>query len=169
MVEWKGHASFIDIAAQTVKHHPRTHFFVTGEVIDQGYYKFLNDKIKENNLDAFFTFTGFVEDTESFISGLDIVVHTARNEPFGRIVAEAMCLGTAVVAYDCGGPAEIITNGETGLLVPHGDVDEAVKQILYLINNPASKVEIERNAREYSSRHFDMKEYITKFEHLLHT
>ena len=42
-------------------------------------------------------------------------------EPFGNVVTEAMARGTAVVASAIGGPAEIIDDGRTGVLVPPGD------------------------------------------------
>ncbi len=43
-------------------------------------------------------------------------------EPFGLVAAEAMMRGTAVVATDSGGLCEQVVDGETGLLVPAGDV-----------------------------------------------
>ena len=43
-------------------------------------------------------------------------------EPFGLVVAEAMMRGTAVLASDLGGPAEVVDEGRTGRLVAPGDV-----------------------------------------------
>jgi len=37
---------------------------------------------------------------------------------FGNTVIESMACGTPVVAYDRGGPAEIVENGQSGILVP---------------------------------------------------
>ena len=50
------------------------------------------------------------------------VAPSLLEEPFGNVVAEAMMRGTAVIATGHGGPAEIIDEGNTGLLVPPGDV-----------------------------------------------
>lgn len=54
----------------------------------------------------------------------DIAVVPSIYEPFGYAAAEAMAAGVPVIASNTGGLAEIITHGETGLLVPTF-VDEA--------------------------------------------
>jgi glycosyltransferase involved in cell wall biosynthesis len=53
----------------------------------------------------------------------EAVVHfTTSPEPFGRVVAEAMACGVPAIAAEAGGPVEIVSPGETGWLVPPGDV-----------------------------------------------
>ncbi len=48
-------------------------------------------------------------------------VPSAWREPFGIVTVEAMLRGTAVIASDAGGPAEIVEHENTGLLAPAGD------------------------------------------------
>ncbi|HLY18115.1 MAG TPA: glycosyltransferase [Bryobacteraceae bacterium] len=43
-------------------------------------------------------------------------------EAFGNIVVESLACGTPVVAYNRGGPAEIVAHGKSGILVPQDDV-----------------------------------------------
>ena len=43
-------------------------------------------------------------------------------EAFGNVAIEALACGVPVVAYARGGPAEIVADGETGFVVPPGDV-----------------------------------------------
>lgn len=45
------------------------------------------------------------------------------------VVVEAFACGVPVIAYDCGGPGEIVKPGETGWLVPQGQVSGLVKAI----------------------------------------
>lgn len=63
-------------------------------------------------------------------------LHTPRwIEALGNTVIESMACGTPVVTWDAGGPAEIIENGRSGILVPQGDRDalaEGVRQAVRL-------------------------------------
>jgi glycosyltransferase involved in cell wall biosynthesis len=64
----------------------------------------------------------FQRDIAPIFAALDIVVHAStKREPFGRVVAEGMSAGRAVVAVGAGGILEQIEDGKTGLLlIRHG-------------------------------------------------
>lgn len=67
-------------------------------------------------------FLGFRDDVLELMCLCDIVVHTSiAPEPFGRVVVEGLLAGRPVIATAAGGLAEIIRDGETGLLVPPDD------------------------------------------------
>nr|WP_246408596.1 glycosyltransferase family 4 protein [Parvularcula dongshanensis] len=51
------------------------------------------------------------------------VVPSLWEEPFGNVTTEAMMRGTAVVASNGGGQAEIVKDGVTGRLVPPGNAE----------------------------------------------
>jgi glycosyltransferase involved in cell wall biosynthesis len=53
--------------------------------------------------------------------GCEFFVLPSRQEPLGIVNLEAMAAGKAVIASRTGGVPEIVTDGETGLLVPPGD------------------------------------------------
>ena len=64
-------------------------------------------------------FRGFREDVGAELAAMDVAVHcSVVPEPFGQVVVQAMAAGRPVVAAAEGGPAEIVTDGVDGLLVP---------------------------------------------------
>lgn len=76
-------------------------------------------------------------------------------EPFGRSVVEAMARGVPVVATRRGGPAEIIADGETGVLVPPGDAEAMAGAVVRLLTRPAlwrgiREAALERVRRDYT-------------------
>lgn len=54
------------------------------------------------------------------------------NEAYGNVVVEALACGVPVVAYDRGGPGELISSGETGWLVPPDDVQALVTALRHV-------------------------------------
>lgn len=64
-------------------------------------------------------------ETLGWVRSADVFVLNSSYEGFSHALIEAMTLGTPVVATDVGGNPELIEDGVTGLLVPHGD-DEAL-------------------------------------------
>ena len=77
------------------------------------------------------------------------------NEAYGNVVVEALACGVPVVAYDRGGPGELIVPGENGLLVPADDVPALTDAIRRCgeIDRSACRHWVEQNAsREVFSR-----------------
>jgi UDP-glucose:tetrahydrobiopterin glucosyltransferase len=72
-----------------------------------------------------YTYHGFLTTTDfqaklGHCVGLLMTSHWI--EAFGNVVIEALACGVPVVAYDQGGPAEIVENGVTGWLVEHKSI-----------------------------------------------
>jgi len=78
-------------------------------------------------------------------------------EPFGNVAAEGMMRGTAVVASRVGGLAEIIRDGETGFLVPPGDVQALARVIAALLSNRELAAKTGTAGREFALAHLSIE------------
>lgn len=66
-------------------------------------------------------FLGDRDDVPTVLRAADVVLVPSWEEPFGRVVVEAMAMETPVVATAVGGPADVIEDERTGRLAPPGD------------------------------------------------
>jgi glycosyltransferase involved in cell wall biosynthesis len=64
---------------------------------------------------------GWMDGGAGLMRHLDVLVVPSRQEPFGTVLAEAMAVGTPVVATRVGGIPEVVEDGVTGRLVAPGD------------------------------------------------
>lgn len=164
ILPWKNQMDCVALAERIVKHDPSTKFFMIGDIRDEDYYAELVTMIAQKNLSGNVVFTGFTDHPSEVMSSADIVVHTAIGEPFGRVIVEAMLLGKTVVAYRSGGPAEIISDGETGFLIEPGDISGLEECVSNLIANPDLRHDIGQRASQLARSKYDIPDYIKRFE-----
>jgi len=93
-------------------------------------------------------------------------VLASLSEGFGMPILEAMACGCAVVATDCGGPRDIITDGENGFLVKVGDVDGIVRRVEQLLNDQILRERFVRKSQE-TVNSFSWENSIGKLEEVL--
>ena len=113
-------------------------------------------------------FAGFVPDEEKreLLSRSWVHALTSPREGWGIASIEASACGTPTVASDSPGLRETVRDGETGVLVPHGDVD-ALATALARVMEPATRDRMGGAARAMS-RQYTWQGVATAFEDLLH-
>ena len=91
------------------------------------------------------------------------VIPSLWPEPLGSVVYEGMSRGKAVIGTKPGGHMDMIVHGETGLLVPAGDIDALTQAMRDLIDQPALRERLGDAARE-RSRLFTASVAVPQFE-----
>lgn len=97
------------------------------------YAQYLRRLVEELQLTERVIWAGHLPSPQDALAAVDVVAHPTDCEPLGRVVLEALALGTPVVAVNRAGPSEIIKHMESGVLVPPDDcwsLAEGVVQVL---------------------------------------
>jgi glycosyltransferase involved in cell wall biosynthesis len=103
-----------------------------------------------------------------YLAASDMFVLPSVHEGFGLVFLEAMYCGLPVVASSSGGQTDFLRDGETGFLVPVGDVDALADKILRLGRDEALRKEISEFNRRYVER-FRIGETARRYEALFTT
>jgi glycosyltransferase involved in cell wall biosynthesis len=82
------------------------------------------------------TFGDFTADPRAVLADAFAALNLSKSESFSRTVLEASASGLPVIATRSGGPAEILVDGETGLLIPVGDVAACTAAMRALCADP---------------------------------
>lgn len=116
------------------KHHNIKTLIVGDTSFPNIYYlKYVRNFIDEKNLKEKVIFTGFIKEMSDLYNAIDLLVLPSFQEPFGRVLIEAMAIGKPVVATKSGGPCEVVEDGVTGFLVSpgsHSDLASAMDKII---------------------------------------
>ena len=88
------------------------------------------------------------EEALGWVKAADVFVLNSTYEGFPHALVEAMTLGTPVIATRAGGNAELVTHGETGLLIPPGDDAALEAALLDVASDPLAVQERARAAQE---------------------
>ncbi len=78
---------------------------------------------------------GFVYDPRRAMAGLDGLLHPSSAEGLGTALIDAMALRVPPIAFSVGGIPELVVDGETGVLVPPGDVGAFARAIERLVTD----------------------------------
>lgn len=170
----KGQLFFLELADRLSKNFPSTHFFLVGDPFP-GYEPILEEVRKEigaKSLESKVSYLGFREDIPKIMAGLDIfVLPSILPDSFPTVILEAMAAGKAVVATRSGGASEMISEGETGYLIPMGDVEKGIEVLEKLIQDAELRQRLGEAGRkrvlsQYSLEAFEEKIKTHLWQHL---
>ena len=111
---------------------------------------------KDYEVENYVNFLGFVNEKElpELYRSSDIFIFSAKNEPFGLVVIEAMASGLPVVVPNEGGPAESCIDNKTGFIYKQNDYKDFSNKVINLLKDQKLKRKFSKNcmsrAKEFS-------------------
>lgn len=128
----------------------------------------LQDSIRQNGLEGRINILPPTSDIYKEYQRSDFLVMSSRYEGFGLVLVEAMSCGIPCVSFRCKyGPEEIIHDGEDGLLVKDGNIEELATKMLWMIRHDEERLQMGEKARQ-TARSYEkdtvMREWITLFD-----
>ncbi len=169
ITRWKGHDTIVKALRSVRARFPEVRLQVVGEVkfVDastrldnRGFLVELERLVEELGLSDAVQFLGEREDVPQIMAAAAAVLVPSIEEPFGRTVAEAMAIGTPVIATTVGGPAELIEDGVSGTLAPPGDPEAWAEAIARLLGDPQRAQRMAKRASEQARRRFDVTAHV---------
>ncbi len=122
LVPWKRHDLFVEAAIllrdfRDAEGRPITWIIAGSDLFGEhaDYVAALRKRIVDAGLAERFVWLEGRSAAE-ILPGLDLLVHPTDQEPFGRVICEAMAAGVPIVACDAAGPGSILEDGQTGFL-----------------------------------------------------
>jgi glycosyltransferase involved in cell wall biosynthesis len=145
---------------------PDVHLDILGEPDRGTLFLELQEQLHELGLENAVTFHGFVADPSLFLSQASAFVLASTKEGFSLAIVEAMLAGTPVVSTRSGGPEEIVSHDETGLLVSPGDSAALAGALVRVLTEPSLSDRLANQAQAHALRAFSLEGMVTAYEQL---
>jgi glycosyltransferase involved in cell wall biosynthesis len=107
---------------------------------------------------------GFQQGIRDWYAAVDVTILTSANEGTPVAAIESLGAGRPVVATDVGGTAAAVLDGETGYLVPMGDIDALAERLVGLARDPGRRTRMGLVAAEDVRERFATKRMVTAIE-----
>lgn len=148
----KGTDLFVETMLRVLPQRPDFTAIVIGKALgaDVAFEQELQAKLKAAKLSDRCLFVGEIPATRmpAMMQCLSLLVAPPRYEGFGLTPLEAMACGAAVVASDTGAFADMISEGETGHVVPLCDLESLVSAVLSITSDPERLASMGQVARQ---------------------
>ena len=110
------------------------------------------------------TMLGYAPQIADAYRSCDVLVSCSHNEGLPLNLIEAMALGVPTVAMATGGCAEIVEDGQTGLLVARGDVAALTQALLQLVADPSLRQRMGQAAMQSADARFSLSTWAARVE-----
>jgi len=160
----KGAHHFVELADIIARRQRNAKFLVAGRGDFEDEMKV---RVQRRGIVGHFIFAGWRSDVPQLLHATDVLIMAAHQEGFGRIITEAMAASKPVVAFASGGVPEIVVHGETGYLVPYGDVEGMASYVVGLLQDETKCKALGRSGRQRLEDRFSSAVFVEHTKRVL--
>lgn len=123
---------------------------IVGKVVDEDYYRRINQQIANMGLSEHVKFKGRITDEElnDCYQRAEIFTFPSLLEGYGMVIVEAMSRGVPVIAFNNSAMPYSIEDGVNGLLAENRNAHSFAEKILALSGNPILRAELQKGMEE---------------------
>lgn len=136
----KDYETLIRAAAALLPHHPKLLFLMVGDYSSAPEYRAHYDHVQrllaEAGIADRFRFTGFRRDARRLMMASNVCLLPTNWEGLPLVLVEAMAVARPAIGTAIDGVPEVITDGVTGFLFPHGDHAALARHLATLLADP---------------------------------
>ena len=144
----KGQLDAVRAIAKLTGDYPNLTLDIYGDWVEPEYLDEIQSAIQSNNLSEKVHIHKATNNPQECLLNHDALIFCSRNEPFGRVIIEAMKLKLPVIAIADGGAQEIIEDQFNGLTYQPGNTEQLAAQIVTLIKSTDLRVKLTDRASE---------------------
>lgn len=166
----------VDVAVQAVGRLAQdegirqVHLYIAGSG-PAAYLAYLRQLVHQYNIGDMVTFLGRIprEEMPEWMARCHVLLlPTVHQEPFARVVLEAMASGLAVIGTLTGGTGEILQHEVTGLAFSAGDSRDLARQIRRLLMEPDLRQRLARQGQALVLERYRLEHMVDDLERFLH-
>jgi glycosyltransferase involved in cell wall biosynthesis len=106
------------------------------------------------------------DDLARLCAAADVMAAPSLQEAFGKTLIEAMACGTPVVAFNIGGPVDIVNHRENGYLAAPGDADDFAAGLAWCLDAEERAKALASRARMAAEEQFDIAVIAARYREL---
>lgn len=163
LVALKGFRVLVDAAARVAAAHVPARFVLYGSGPEESA---LHQRIREHGIQDIFEIRPATSDFPSALAGIDVVVVPSLVDSFPLVPCEAMVAGRPVIVARVGGLPEALVDGEHGIIVRAGDIEELASTITSLASAPERVQAMGRAARTYATSRYRWERVAEEYDEL---
>ncbi len=160
----KGHTVLLKAIAQQQEKLSKVLFAFAG---DGPQRQALEQEARQLGIQEQVRFLGIRQDVPALLQAADLFVQPSLWEGLSLAMLEALFAGSPVLATRVEGVVDVITDGETGVLVEAGDPAALAAAMLELLNDAGKRNALALAGQQHAKMHYSVERMCAQYEDLI--